>query len=189
MAILQPQIKYGPDGNGVNVRIVIDQHWNPAIVPNEVGEKREYMRRQSHADYISFADDDDLVPKDFVAKILPFLDGVIDYVGFDVKCLVDWKDIGPVHHTLAAEGWYSDHLGHWRDISHINPIRRELALKAPMSGGFGEDWRWAAAMRGLVKTQHYIPEILYYYVSRKTPRNDAKDVLDPRRVALIESLK
>jgi len=47
-------------------------------------------------------------------------------------------------------------------------MRRELALQVPMSGWPGEDNRWADAIRELriVKTEHYINQTLYYYLTR-----------------------
>ena len=59
-------------------------------------------------------------------------------------------------------------------------MRRELALKAPMWGGFGEDSRWAGDMRalGVVKTEHYVEDVMYHYLSR----TDKKDGILPMTV-------
>jgi hypothetical protein len=80
---------------------------------------------------------------------------------------------GPTYHSLLCGGWfdktYADGTKAWmRDISHINPIRRELALAVPMYGGFAEDSRWSGDLRrlGIVKTEHYIEEVMYHYLSR-----------------------
>ena len=58
--------------------------------------------------------------------------------------------------------------GHYADFSHLEPMRRELALRVPMSGWPADDVRWAEDLRNLniVRTEHYLDEILYYYLTR-----------------------
>jgi hypothetical protein len=141
-----------------------------------LGENRQKMLEASESEYVNFVDDDDLVPADYVMSILPLLDGV-DYVGFRVQCHVDGRPFSRTFHSLRFSGWSNDAFGHYRDISHINPIRRELALLALIEGGFGEDERWAARLRatGKVKTEHYIDRVMYdyYYRSVKTEQAEA----------------
>jgi hypothetical protein len=138
-----------------------------------LGTNRQKMREKSNAEYVCFVDDDDLVSPDYVARILPLLDG-IDYVGFRVQAYENGIPLpGPTYHSLLCGGWfdktYADGTKSWhRDISHINPIKRELALAVPMYGGFAEDSRWAGDLRalGIVKTEHYIEDVMYHYLSR-----------------------
>lgn len=133
-----------------------------------LGVNREILRRESTAEYIAFMDDDDLPASDYIDTILPLLDGS-DYVGFDLQCYIDGKPIDRVtKHSLAYGGWYETDECYARDISHVNPIRRDLALVEPMEGGHGEDKRWADRMRarGIVKTENYIPRVMYHYFFR-----------------------
>jgi len=165
--------------------------------PTGVGEMREYMRKQSTGDYINFIDSDDLIAPDYIESILPLLDGV-DYVGFDVKCFTDHEMIGIASHSLAHGKWSQHRLANGRvpemrfcrDISHLNPMRRELALSLPMSGSVGEDCRWANDLRakGIVKTEHYISRVLYWYLWRGQ-KLDSKDANDPWRLQIIEDLR
>jgi hypothetical protein len=134
-----------------------------------LGENREMMRRASVGEYICFVDDDDVVPCYYVNTILPLLDGV-DIIGFEAQLYVD-GELDPHRdlHTITAGSWYNTETTFYRDISHLSPIRRELALAAPMEGGHGEDGRWADKMRtlGVLKTEHYIQDkIMYYYLFR-----------------------
>jgi hypothetical protein len=64
--------------------------------------------------------------------------------------------------------WSEDENGFYRDLSHLNPIRRELMKQVSLEGGFGEDRRWAKKMRKLevVKTEHFIDEVMYRYYFR-----------------------
>jgi len=185
--LLNPQLK----GKDVSVTTAL---FDPALT---LGANREKMRQAATGDYISFLDDDDLVAANFVDRIFPLLDGA-DQIGFNVKCFSDKAELGTAFHSLQHGRWYqtvNGRLGgipggYYRDISHINPMRRELALRCPMAGGIGEDCRWANDIRalGIVKTEHYIDELLYFYLWRGN-KNDTKDAMDPWRLAFIERLQ
>jgi hypothetical protein len=188
LSLLEPQInalglrKF----DQVDILIRKDDWKEPPFIG--VGGKREAVRKQATGDYICWFDDDDLPAPDYISSILPLLDG-IDYVGFNLYTTVDKKYIGPTDHTLRNLGWTDDYHdpAHHRDISHLNPMRRDLAMLKPMSGPTGEDHRWADSMRGLVKTEHYIDKVLYYYFAR-VPKNDATDPYDPWRLEWLNRL-
>ena len=154
-----------------------------------IGDKRQLMRHASTAEYISFVDDDDLVSRDYVSRILPMLDGV-DTVTFDFQIHYDGVPTVKAYHSLAHGGWFPKGQDLYRDISHITPMRRELAIEVPMEGGVGEDFRWAERMRakGIVKTEHHLEGDLYYYLWR-TEKNDAVDWREPKRMALLAQLQ
>jgi glycosyltransferase involved in cell wall biosynthesis len=199
LAILEPQVE-----PRVNVRI----HRFDDRLP--LGGNREEMRQASRADYLCFVDDDDVLPPDYVARILPLLDGVVDQIGFRLQCHIDGTPFGTTIHSLAAKGWHDDGRLYWRDISHLNPIRRGLALAVPMEGGYGEDHRWADRLRatGLVRSERFVGDVgaigtarwplttvaiaaapvMYHYLAR-THKDDARDAAAAYRLALIERLR
>lgn len=160
-----------------------------------LGDNRNRMLQLSRAEYVSFFDDDDWPAPDYVAKVLPLLDGV-DYVGFQVQTYCahfDYWPYGQTFHSLRYNDWSREGMNFYRDISHINPMRRELAIQGRFvdaSKNFGEDANWAASMRklGIVKTEHYIPEVMYHYIWRAMKR-DSFDLADTRRINLVESIK
>jgi hypothetical protein len=162
LGVLKPQIESFPD-----VEILIRQ-FNPSM---DLGANRQAMIEGATGTYISQIDDDDLVPASYVSTIYPLLDGV-DYIGHRVQLYIDGEKQQPTFHSLRYNCWNADSDGWYRDISHVNPIRRELALAVPMSGGHGEDDRWATGLRnlGIVKTEHYVDAVmyLYYFRSNKT---------------------
>lgn len=133
----------------------------------DLGTNRQKLIEQAIGQYVNFIDDDDLVPAHYISTIYPLLDGV-DYIGFQLQMYSDGEKQKPTYHTLRYKEWNADQDGYYRDISHLNPMRRELALRIPMSGGCGEDQRWADGLRnlGVVKTEHYVNEIMYYYLWR-----------------------
>lgn len=165
MSILLPQVQKHPD-----VRVTIRMYDEQLAL----GDNRQQMRVAASGDYINFIDDDDIVPDDYVDTILPLLDG-IDYVGFRLQCFIDGEPHSKTFHSLKYPEWNSDQDGAYRDISHVNPILRTKALSATMEGGFGEDHRWADALREkkVLKTEHYIDRIMYLYYSR-TVKKDAE---------------
>lgn len=137
-----------------------------------LGYNRQLMIDAARGEYVCFVDDDDLVAEDYVSRILPLLDGA-DYIGFQLQCYMDGAPFSRTYHSLKYDRWWNDEKGYYRDISHVNPIRRELALKAWMSGGHGEDSRWATDLRklGVVKTENYVDDIMYHYLVRRV-KND-----------------
>lgn len=152
---LEPQIEGNPE-----IEMVIMQNHKDRTV----GEARQVLLEKARGEYVCFVDDDDLVASDYAEKIFPLLDGV-DYVGFPVNTFRDGSFYATAYHSLKFKHWSSGKMYAERDISHLNPIRRELALQSGMEGGYGEDGRFASRLRdlGIVKSEHYIPETMYYY--------------------------
>ncbi len=134
------------------------------------------------AEYVSFLDDDDMVSIDFVQRIMVamFQQGASpDHVGFQVEYWKDGKFLGFVEHSLKHRKWgmKRDALGQVvkneygyvdlvRDFTHIDPIRTELAAQGRFSQARrhqAEDRVWCRQIRGLLKTEAYIPRPLYQY--------------------------
>jgi len=162
LAVLKPQVEEYPDVE------IITRFFDSRM---DLGTNRQAMIEESSAEYCSQIDDDDLIPASYVSTIHPLLDGV-DYIGFQLQYFADGVKQNPTYHSLRYKNWNADRNGAYRDISHVNPIRRELALLVPMSGGFGEDERWARALRekNVVKTEHYVNSIMYFYYFRSDKR-------------------
>jgi hypothetical protein len=158
LAVLKPQLEDHP-----YVRVTTHVT-NPHI---DLGANRQNMIDAAEGDYINFIDDDDLVPAHYVKTIYPLLDGV-DYIGFQLQLFTDGVKEKPTFHSLKHPEWNGDERGWYRDISHLNPMRAELVNRVRMHGGAGEDARWARDLRqlGVVKTEHYIDDVMYFYYWR-----------------------
>lgn len=131
-----------------------------------VAAKRQALLDAATADYVCFVDDDDMIAPSYVAMITAALRGGPDYVGFRIRYLVDGENQTiPAEHSLRYLGWRSDNAGMFRDISHLNPMKRELALAGRFEGGYSEDSRWADQVRasGRVVTEEFIGADLYWY--------------------------
>lgn len=160
-----------------------------------LGENRNILRAKSSAEYVQYLDDDDWLAPGYFNRVMPLLDR--DYVGFRAQCYckhLNYTRYGNTFHSLEhgkrPDPWGREGQNFFRDITHINPMRRELAIQADFDGGFAEDCRWAAKIRKLdiVKTEHYVPEVLYHYIWRQ-PKHDMIDAVDPARMALLEAIR
>lgn len=137
------------------------------------GAKMRALTEASDADYVCNIDDDDLVAHDYVPRIMEALQSEPDYVGFPVAYYLDMVPQSRVEHSLKYDRWFELQGLLCRDISHLNPIRRELALMGDWTpalpgnpaGGHGADRFWAKAIRetGLCKTEVWIPDVMYHY--------------------------
>ncbi len=141
------------------------------------GAKCQALLDASAADYVSWFDDDDLPAPDFVSSVMKALAGRPDYVGFPVRWTLDGVPQIPVEHSLRHGGWHDTPDMLQRDIVQFNPVRREIALAGHWEGGYEAERRWADQVRasGLVKTEAWIEEPMYYYQDSrgdtfKTPR-------------------
>jgi hypothetical protein len=132
-------------------------------------EIRHRMLTGAGTDYVSFVDDDDLVSPDYVDEIVTALGQNPDYVGFQVQCYSDGVPTAIAHHSLAHGHWMNLADRHLRDISHLNPIRRTLALTGDFRKarrGQPEDRAWADQLRrsGVLRSEVVVPRILYHYL-------------------------
>jgi glycosyltransferase involved in cell wall biosynthesis len=134
-----------------------------------LGEIRQALVTEARGEYISFIDDDDQVSEHYISTILPLLDGV-DYVGWRMQAYVDGQPLKPTYHSLEYGAWTEEPFCYRRDVSHLNPVRRELALKADFSRADPpEDVAWSDQMRPFVKTQNHCGEqIMYHYYARSS---------------------
>lgn len=136
-------------------------YWNNG--EHSIGKIRNDLLAEARGDYVCFIDDDDLVPDFYVEKILDSLGE--DYVGFRVKFYNNDVERKPVYHSLRYLSWHEDDEGYYRGVTHLNPIRRELALqgKFPTNPYGGEDVAWATQVTPLVKTEKFIDNVMYFY--------------------------
>lgn len=135
----------------------------------KLGEYRTRLLNDAAGEYVSFVDDDDRVPDYYVAEVLRALEFRPDQVGFKVE----FKDIdGQVRsagsvtiadHSLRHGRWYETRTSFFRDVSHLNPIRRELALTGSFEGTYAEDVAWANTVRSHVSNEVYVDRVMYFY--------------------------
>lgn len=146
--------------------------WRNAGRPS-LGELRDGMIAYADAsEYVSFIDDDDLVPDYYVAEVVKAIAGRPDHVGFQLEYTTEQggEQVGReiVDHSLRHGRWHRNCEGQLvRDFTHIDPIRREIALNgqfARAKRGRAEDRMWVKQVRGWLRTEAYIDKIMYHYL-------------------------
>lgn len=128
-------------------------------------EARNLLMARAAADYVSFVDDDDRLPDYFVDRVAAALATQPDYVGWRMQCIWAGETLKPTFHSIRYPAWSDDAAGFYRHISHLNPIRRDLAAQVPFPAAEFEDYEWAQSMHatGLVRTEAFIDDVMYVY--------------------------
>lgn len=130
-------------------------------------DKRNALLDAARGRYCNFIDDDDLVPEYYVTKVLAALQSWPDYVGWRMQLYIDEVAQKPTFHSLKYTGWSDDGDGYYRRISHLNPILTGIARLGRFyyHAGEGDDVMWQRRVDalGIVRTESYIPEVMYEY--------------------------
>lgn len=135
-----------------------------------ISEIRDTLLVSTDADYVSFVDDDDLVPEYYVAEIVNAIGERPDHVGFKMEYSTDDQHREIVDHSLRWGKWGRTLDGKLhRDVTHVDPIRRDLATRARFAvrPGRAEDRVWVKQVRQHLATEVYIDKIMYYYLFRE----------------------
>jgi len=160
LEILMPQTSQNED---VTFLIDIDNG------EDSIGKKRNRLLKESTADYVAFIDDDDRISNNYVDKILKGIENGVDCCS--LRGIITENGGNPLvfEHSIKYNSYKTNPVGevrYERFPNHLNCIKASIAkqFKFPEKN-HGEDTDWATQIHksGLIKTEHYIPEILYYY--------------------------
>lgn len=138
-------------------------YWNNGERP--LGEIRQALVDNAKGEYVCFVDDDDRLPEYYVKEILKAIKKKPDYIGWQMQLYHDGQKMKPTYHSLQYKKWHEDDKGYYRDISHLNPIKRNIAKKVSfvVEKGTAEDAPWAQKVRKFVVTEEYIDKPMYFY--------------------------
>lgn len=133
-----------------------------------IGAKRQQLLEMAQGEYVCFIDDDDMIHPEYVPKIMSAIGMGVDCVGFLVA-LDGWEN-NRIICSLSNQwqGWY-DNVGGYRFVrcpNHLSVLKREHCLAIgyrDKRGGEDADFSLALKASGLVKTEHFITEIMYEY--------------------------
>lgn len=132
-----------------------------------VGAKRQLLLSQAGGEFVSFVDDDDWVPFYYTNAILGAIDSNCDVVGINGVITTNCKDPKVFMHSMVnGRKWFETNDAYFRPPNHLNPVRREIALKTGYKDmGFQEDKDYSQRLfdnlYGLKES--YIKPCMYFY--------------------------
>lgn len=129
-----------------------------------IGEKRQILLNRSNGDYIVYFDDDDKPSPYYVDEILKALESKPDCVGFKIMMTTDGSNPETCIHSLSNEVWEKKNGIYLRNVTHFNPVKRELALQVGFKSiSFGEDKEYSDRITPLCKKEVFIDKYLFDY--------------------------
>lgn len=156
LKVLMPQVEK------FEGRIEVLALWNQGH--HTLNHYRRALLAEAKGRYICYVDDDDVVASYYCSQIIKNMGK--DYIGFRVQLTNEGVVRKPAYHSIKHDHWYEDGSGYYRGITHLNPIKREIAIQGdwgPDRREAGEDAIWAKSLAPLVKSENYIDKIMYYY--------------------------
>lgn len=131
-----------------------------------IGKKRQLMVERADSEYVVGVDSDDWVSDDYISSIMTALESNPDCVGFEIECS------GLKGKTASASNQWSEwgekrgRFYYVRTPYQKNPTRRDIVLEIGYKDKrYAEDSCYSKRLKdsGLIKTEVYIPRVLYYY--------------------------
>lgn len=168
---LAPQLE---DAGG---RVTVEALWNRGERP--LPELRQDLMEHARSAYTSFVDDDDELPSYYVSEVLPLLDGEVHFIGWRMQFIQDGHWHRPTLHSLRYPEPAEDLNFYYRNVSHLNPVRRDIAMKHAnwrLARPGHDDGDWCEQIRGHLVTEKYIDRCMYYY-HRNTPDSASGEVV------------
>jgi glycosyltransferase involved in cell wall biosynthesis len=163
---LNDQIRVSPWAEQVEVLHHVDRG------ECSIGYKRNLLIGKACGLFVAFIDDDDEVSPDYVARICEAIvrNPEIDCIG--LRGIITFRGAHPHEfiHSLRYGDYFSRSHTYYRPPYHLNPIRREIAMRYRFPDiSYSEDIEWALQLRsdGALKHEEFIDSVLYYYRSRR----------------------
>lgn len=134
-----------------------------------IGQKRNELVNGSTGQYVCFVDDDDLVAEDYVSRILTAIRSEPDCVGIEGVITFDGKNKKKFIHSVRYREWFERRGIYYRCCNHLNPVKRELALKVPFpEKNSGEDHDYSMQMIQHLHNEVFLQGPMYFYEFRSS---------------------
>jgi glycosyltransferase involved in cell wall biosynthesis len=165
-AKLHAELKRQSGGRSVELIVACDSK------EISIGKKRQNLLEKAMGDYVVFVDDDDFVAPTYVDDILTALVSNPDCVGFLITCTTNGRNPQKAIASMRYKKWGENQGGyaHVRSCYHKTPHKREIALKVGFRDlRYGEDKPYSEGLMQHVKTEVFIPKVLYLYRFHSEP--------------------
>lgn len=139
-----------------------------------IGAKRNALLGWAKGEYVAFVDDDDDVSVNYIDLLMGGIKKGVDCCSLKGLMTTDGRNVEVFEHSLKYKEWKTteNQIKYERYPNHLNCIRADIAkqFKFPETN-FGEDHDWSKQLHesGLLKTEHYIEQPIYFYkyISKK----------------------
>jgi glycosyltransferase involved in cell wall biosynthesis len=131
-----------------------------------IGEKRNYLLSIVDGDYLAFIDDDDRVSPNYIKLLLEGIATNPDACSLIGEITEDGKNPKKFIHSLKYDSWFEQDNVYYRNNNHLNCVRSSIARKMKFpkkSMGEDHDYSKQLLQSGLIKTEYWIEDVLYYY--------------------------
>lgn len=143
-----------------------------------IGKKRNKLLRDAEGEYVCFIDDDDLVSENYVQLLMEGIEKGVDCCSLKGIITEDGKNPLIFEHSIRYNEYKTvadsqpGEVRYERFPNHLNCIKASIAKQFRFpEKNYSEDTEWATMIHksGLLKVEHYIPQVIYYYeyISKK----------------------
>jgi glycosyltransferase involved in cell wall biosynthesis len=141
-----------------------------------IGAKRNWLLEKSESEYVCFIDDDDMIAPNYIELLMKAIESGCDCASLKGQITWDGKRPEIFEHSIKYNAYETvdGYIRYLRYPNHLNLIKSSIAkqFKFPEIN-HGEDTDFATQLHksGLLKTEFYIDQIIYYYRYVTNKRN------------------
>src|ERR1035437_6109979 len=169
LAYLIPELRSQAKQYNGSVEILIDSN-----EVDSIGEKRNRLLEKAKGEYIAFIDADDNVSDKYISLLMEGIEKEVDCCSLKGIITTEGKDYHYFEHSIRYNIYKTNEgtkfefgeIKYERFPNHISCLKASIAkaFKFPEKN-WGEDTDWATLIHdaGVIKTEHYIPEVIYHY--------------------------
>lgn len=129
-----------------------------------LGQKRNNLVDLAQGEYVAFVDDDDRITENYITCLLDAIEAGTDVITFYAEVTMNGKDKKICKYSKDYKIDRNTETEYLRIPNHICCVKKQIAQKVSFPNKiYGEDSAYSKQLLGLLKTEHNIPSILYYY--------------------------